>query len=75
MRGLNVLVLTLLRSAAYHDYERLAIFAEIHAIAWSKVDPAFIDARAHAFHLREITLLDADQRRGNLGRRRSTQAA
>ena len=74
MGGLNVLVLALLRAAAKQDNKRVSILSKIHAVAGAEVSPIFIHARADAFGIREITLLNADQTCSDLGRCRCVEA-
>ena len=50
----DVILLTLFGAAAQQDHQLRAVFAEVNAIAFAKVDLQFENARANAFGIRCI---------------------
>lgn len=55
------MLLALLAASAEQDYKLISIFSEINSISRPEVDTVFHDSGANAFHVREITKLDAGQ--------------
>lgn len=66
----NVARLALLRSTAQQNYERVAVFPEVDAVARPEVDCGFEHPGAHALHTREVALLNASERDRHFRRRR-----
>ena len=65
---MDVLLLTFFRSAPNQDDQPVAIFAEVNAVAGTKINPVLVDTGANALGVGKITLLDACQSSGHLGR-------
>src|SRR6478609_337600 len=66
-RRIYVALLPLLGSTDQQDDDRLTIPSKINSIARTKIDPILQNAISHAFDIREIALLHACERTGNLG--------
>lgn len=66
MRSRDVTRLTLLRSATQQNDNRLAIFAEVHPIPGTEIDPKLEYASADALHAREVSQLQPANGRRNL---------
>ena len=68
------MLLTLLRSAAYEDDQPFAVFAEVHAVTGSKIDPALVNARSNTPDVRNIAQREPVQRSRDLPRGFRVQA-
>jgi hypothetical protein len=62
--------LALLRATPEQNYQRVAIFPEVDAVARPEVDRGFEHPRAHALHTREVALFKASKRDCHFRRRR-----
>lgn len=72
-RQVNIALLAFFRAAAEEDHERVAVLAEVKAVARTKVDTVFVNASANALGVGEIALLDACQSSCHLCGRFSVQ--
>src|SRR5262245_10143855 len=70
---LNVVLLVLLGSTRDENHERIAVLAEIDAVARSEIDPAFEYACADTLHIRKVAHFHTRQRSSDLGCRRCVQ--
>jgi hypothetical protein len=68
-RDVDVVLLTLFRSAAKKNENPFALFAKVDAITGTEIDPALVNAAAHTLDVGKIPQSDAIESRSNLSRR------
>src|SRR5947209_14741712 len=65
--SMNIVLLPLFGAATKQDHQSFTVFAEIHTVSRTKIDPVFEYARTNAFDIREITERQSCKGRCNLG--------
>ncbi|MEH2582850.1 hypothetical protein V1281_004745 [Nitrobacteraceae bacterium AZCC 2161] len=67
LRCYDILLLEALRAPRQQNHETVAILTEVDPIAWSEIDPEFLDTCPDSLHVGEVAEFYASQRNRNLG--------